>query len=211
MSRIVTYETDPGGGIPPAVAGAEDETPILVLGGPAKKALGHLAGSAQRGIVWPGPERSGVAVMSVEASSELVRLTRVIVSALTMGGNGTVAAMIEAMEKEEAKPEKGFSSPLQEAVFLLLLRPRVLRVRPSKRHLGPLMQDLAKRLQVLLRMKVAAPRVIVLTSTNGTAHAEPEADEMESESTSTGQLGPRDIYREVLARVRAALTARTTG
>jgi hypothetical protein len=207
MSRIVTYETDPVGGIPPAVAGAEEETPVLVLGGPAKKTLGHLAGRAP--IVWPGPGRPGVAVMSVEASSELVRLTRVIVSALTMGGNGTVAAMIEAMENEEARPEKGFSSPLQEAVFLLLLRPRILRIRPSKRHLGPLMQDLAKRLQVLLGMKVAAPRVIVFTSTNGAAHAEAEAWEGDSEGATAGQLGPRDIYREVLARVRAALTART--
>jgi hypothetical protein len=135
----------------------------------------------------------------------------VIVSALTMGGNGTVAAMIEAMEKEEAKPEKGFSSPLQEAVFLLLLRPRILRVRPSKRHLGPLMQDLAKRLQVLLGMKVAAPRVIVLSSTNGDRLAEPETEEGNQETSSASQIGPRDIYREVLARVRAALTARTTG
>ena len=209
MSRIVTYETDAGSGIPPAVAGAEEETPILVLGGSARKTLGHLAGRAP--VARPGSRQAGVAVMSVEASSELVRLTRVIVSALTMGGNGTVAAMIEAMEKEEAKPEKGFSSPLQEAVFLLLLRPRILRVRPSKRHLGPLMQDLAKRLQVLLGMKVAAPRVIVLSSTNGDRLAEPETEEGNQEPGSASQIGPRDIYREVLARVRAALTARTTG
>jgi hypothetical protein len=201
MSRIVTYETDAAGGIPAAVASAEEETPVLVLGGSARKALGHLAGQAP----------AGVAVMSVEASSELVRLTRVIVSALTTGGNGTVAAMIEAMEKEEARPEKGFSSPLQEAVFLLLLRPRILRVRPSKRHLGPLMHDLAKRLQALLGMEVAPPRVIVLSPTNGHSPVDAGMGESTEGTGSASQIGPRDIYREVLARVRAALTVRTTG
>jgi len=210
MSRIVTYETDPAGGIPAAVAGAGDEIPILVLGGPARKTLGYLAGPARSGVVWPGPRCPGVAVMSVEASSELVRLTRVIVSSLTVRGNGSIAAMIEALDREEAKPEKGFSSPLQEAVFLLLLRPRILRVRPSKRHLGPLMQDLAKRLQVLLGMKVAPPRVIVLSSTNGNTPDAPQGEGSDEETAAGSLIGPRDIYREVLARVRAALAARST-
>lgn len=247
MSRIVTYETEPGAGLTAAAGGAgaprgagvpapaggsdhvaspgmvagagtaaptngvsseglsgpaagiDEETPLLVLGGPARRSMGHLAGRTS----------GDLAVMSVEASSELVRLTRVIVSAMTVRGNGSIAAMIEALEREEAKPEKGFSSPLQEAVFLLLLRPRILRIRPSKRHLGPLMQDLAKRLQSLLGMKLTPPRVIVLSPTNGHAPAPAESDEDEEDvSVERRQIGPRDIYREVLARVRAALAGR---
>jgi len=201
MSRIVTYETEPGADMTAAAAsGDSEETPLLVLGGPARKSLGHFSGQTP----------AGVAVMSVEASSELVRLTRVIVSALTVRRNGTLSAMIEALEHEEAKPEKGFSSPLQEAVFLLLLRPRILRVRPSKRHLGLMMQDLAKRLEGLLGMRLRVPRVVVLSPTNG--HPPPDAEPAGDlpDSASEAQIGPRDIYREVLARVRAALTAHAT-
>jgi hypothetical protein len=202
MGRIVTYETEAGAGIPAtAGSGVEEETPLLVLGGPARGSLRHLAGQAP----------AGIAVMSVEASSELVRLTRVIVSALTVRRNGTLSAMIEALEREEAKPEKGFSSPLQEGVFLLLLRPRILRIRPSKRHLGPLMQDLAKRLQALLGIRVTPPRVVVLSGSNGQASGAPQEPQTASGNALEGaQIGPRDIYREVLARVRAALTARVT-
>jgi hypothetical protein len=220
MSRIVTYETEPGAGLTAAAgtvraagttgaapsgaaspAAVAEETPLLVLGGPARRSLSHLAGRTS----------GDLAIMSVEASSELVRLTRVIVSAMTVRGNGSIAAMIDALEREEAKPEKGFSSPLQEAIFLLLLRPRILRIRPSKRHLGPLMQDLAKRLQSLLGMMVTPPRVIVLSPTNG--HAPPQVGSDEEEAgimAERPQIGPRDIYREVLARVRAALAGRTT-
>jgi hypothetical protein len=200
MSRIVTYETDPAAGMTAAASGNSEETPLLVLGGPARRALGHFSGQTP----------AGVAVMSVEASSELVRLTRVIVSALTVRRNGTLSAMIEALDHEEAKPEKGFSSPLQEAVFLLLLRPRILRIRPSKRHLGPMMQDLAKRLEVLLGMRLRPPRVIVLSPANGHLPEEAEAAGDRSERSSEAQIGPRDIYREVLARVRAALTVRAS-
>jgi len=197
MSRIVTYETEPGAGLTAAANGAaEEETPLLVLGGDAKRSLRHLAGRAP----------SGVAVLSVEASSELVRLTRVIVSALTERRNGTLSAMIEALEREEARTEKGFSSPLQEAVFLLLLRPRLLRLRPSKRHLGPLMQDLTGRLEVLLGMKLKPPRVVVLSSAPVEKGEQTEAPAEQVQESR--QIGPREIYREVLARVRAALTAR---
>jgi len=202
MSRIVTYETEPGADMTVAAAsGDSEETPLLVLGGPARRSLRHLAGLTP----------AGVAVMSVEASSELVRLTRVIVSALTVRRNGTLSAMIEALEHEEAKPEKGFSSPLQEAVFLLLLRPRILRIRPSKRHLGPMMQDLVKRLEGLLGMRLRTPRVIVLSPTNGQGPAASQESEEASETAAEStQIGPREIYREVLARVRAALTARAS-
>ena len=192
MSRIVTYETEAGAGIMAAGQGSGDETPLLVLGGPARGPLRHMAGRMP----------AGVAVMSVEASSERVRLTRVIVSSLTQRGNGRVGARIEALDREDAQPEKGFSTPLQEAVFLLLLRPRVLKVRPAKRHLGPLMQDLAKRLEVLLGMKLRPPRVVVLSP--GPSAAAAEQSEIEAEGP---QIGPREIYREVLARVRAALRA----
>ena len=201
MSRIVTYETEPGADMTAAAAsGDSEETPLLVLGGPARKSLGHFSGQAP----------AGVAVMSVEASSELVRLTRVIGSALTVRRNGTLSAMLDALEREEAKPEKGFSSPLQEAVFLLLLRPRILRIRPSKRHLGPMMQDLVKRLEGLLGMRLRTPRVIVLSPNNG--HPPPDAEPASglSDAAPESRIGPRDIYREVLARVRAALTARAS-
>jgi hypothetical protein len=199
MSRIVTYETEADADMSTAAAAGEEETPLLVLGGQARRSLGHLAGSAQ----------AGVAVMSVEASSELVRLTRVIVSALTERRNGTLTAMIEALDREDAAPEKGFSSPLQEAVFLLLLRPRVLRVRPAKRHLGPLMQDLATRLQALLGMPVRPPRVVVLSSAAaGAGNAADQPGTLTEQAPQGQHVGPREIYREVLARVRAALTAR---
>lgn len=206
MSRIVTYETEAGATMAAAGGAAPDgEPPLLVLGGAARRSLGHLAGGAPSAR--PGSRQAGVAVMSVEASSELVRLTRVIVSALTQRRNGTISAMIEALEREEAVPGKGFSSPLQEAVFLLLLRPRLLRLRPAKRHLGPLMQDLASRLESLLGMKLRPPRVIVLS---------PAPVEDDAPAPATGQpredcrIGPREIYREVLARVRAALAARAS-
>ncbi len=206
MSRIVTYETEPGATMTSAAgAGTEGEPPLLVLGGAARRSLGHLAGGTL--AARPGSRQAGVAVMSVEASSELVRLTRVIVSALTERRNGTLSAMIEALEREEAKPEKGFSSPLQEAVFLLLLRPRLLRLRPAKRHLGPLMQDLARRLEGLLGMQLRPPRVVVLSPApveddRVTAQVEPPQE--------SHRIGPREIYREVLARVRAALAARAS-
>ena len=202
MSRIVTYETEAGADMAAAASlGTEEEMPLLVLGGAARRSLRHLAGRAP----------AGVAVMSVEASSELVRLTRVIVSALTSRRNGTLSAIIEALDHEDAKPEKGFSSPLQEAVFLLLLRPRILKVRPAKRHLGPLMQDLAKRLEVLLGMKLKSPRVVVLSSAPTQEAMQPEGPEAGAEQPPEGQqIGPREIYREVLARVRAALAARAS-
>jgi len=197
MSRTVTYETEPGADMRVAAnGGVEEETPLLVLGGEARGSLRHLAGRAP----------AGVAVLSVEASSELVRLTRVIVSALTERRNGTLSAMLDALEREEAKAEKGFSSPLQEAVFLLLLRPRVLKLRASKRHLGPLMQDLTGRLEALLGMKLKPPRVVVLSSAPVEAKAQAEAPAEHVEES--GRIGPREIYREVLARVRGALAAR---
>jgi hypothetical protein len=119
--------------------------------------------------------------------------------------------MIEALDREDAAPEKGFSSPLQEAVFLLLLRPRLLRVRPAKRHLGPLMQDLATRLQALLGMPVRPPRVVVLSAAPAAAEATAQQPQTPTEDASQSQhVGPREIYREVLARVRAALTARVS-
>ncbi len=49
MSRIVTYETESDADMTAAAAAVgEEEVPLLVLGGPARRSLGHLAGSAQR-------------------------------------------------------------------------------------------------------------------------------------------------------------------
>ena len=199
---MVTYETEPGADMRVAANGAvEEETPLLVLGGDARGSLTHLAGRAP----------AGVAVLAVEASSELVRLTRVIVSALTERRNGTLSAMLDALEREEAEAERGFSSPLQEAVFLLLLRPRVLKLRASKRHLGPLMQDLTGRLEALLGMELKSPRVVVLSSAPVETELAAEQGGVSVEPLEEGRrIGPREIYREVLARVRAALTARGT-